>query len=305
MPANSQNMVVNKSLKNILELNIAVIFMSTSGALARYIELPVPIIIWLRALIAGILIFLFCKWKGFDLKIQKQDRGMLLLSGILMGLHWVTYFYALVLSNVAIGMISLFTFPVITSFLEPIILKSKFRKIQLLLGAMVLLGVYFLVPDFDYENDYAKALGMGIISAVFFSLRNIITKSKAGTYNGSVVMMYQLIIIAVCLSPLYWHYTDLDIIGQLPSATVLALFTTAIGHSLFLYSLKNFSVTSVSIMSCSQPIYGIIVGIILLNEFPDSSSVIGGLIILTTVLFESLWVYKNSILPVRLRKRQG
>ena len=61
--------------------------------------------------------------------------------------HWVTYFYALQWSNVAIGMLSLFTYPVITALLEPLILKTKFQKHHLILGFIVLIGVYFLAPD--------------------------------------------------------------------------------------------------------------------------------------------------------------
>ncbi|WP_075591307.1 DMT family transporter [Labilibacter marinus] len=288
-------MTKNNTFRHIIELNIAIIFMSTSGALARYIELPVPVVIASRALFGGMFIYLFCRWKGFNLKINKKDRGVIVLSGVLMGLHWVTYFYALVLSSVAVGMISLFTFPVITSLLEPLMLKKKFQKLQLLLGLMTLVGVYFLVPEFSFENDYFKALVVGVISAVFYSLRNIITKSKVQSYNGSVIMMYQLIIIAVVFSPMFIIYKDFNFVGELPGVLLLSLLTTAIGHTLFLYSLKNFSVTSISLMSSSQLLYGVVIGIIFLSEYPRNESIIGGVIIFATVVLESLRTYKRKV----------
>ena len=287
-------MTKNNNLKYIIELNIAIIFMSTSGALARYINLPVPVVIASRALLGGIFIYLFCRWKGFSLKIQKKDWGVLTFSGILMGLHWITYFYSLVLSSVAVGMISLFTFPVITSLLEPLILKKKFQKVQILLGLLTLVGVYFLVPEFDFKNDYFKALIIGVVSAVFYSLRNIITKSKVQAYNGSVVMMYQLVVIAVVFSPFFIIYKPLNFVNELPGVLLLALLTTAIGHSLFLYSLKNFSVTSISLMSSSQLLYGIVIGIVFLSEYPKTGSIIGGIIIFATVVLESLRTYRKS-----------
>ena len=138
--------------QHIIELNMALICISTSGALGRYIDMPVPITIGLRAVLGGLFIFLFCKWKKFDFHVAGEDRKMILLGGILMALHWITYFYSLKLSNVAIGMLSLFTYPVITAFLEPLLLKTKFQKMHLILGALVLLGIYFLVPDFDLGN---------------------------------------------------------------------------------------------------------------------------------------------------------
>ena len=63
--------------------------------------------------------------------------------------HWVTYFYALKLSNVAIGMLSMFTFPVMTALLEPFFTKQKINSIHIALALLVLIGIYFLVPDFS------------------------------------------------------------------------------------------------------------------------------------------------------------
>ncbi|MGB2165161.1 MAG: EamA/RhaT family transporter, partial [Flavobacteriaceae bacterium] len=99
-------MQTKQYLKNLIQLNFAVLIISTSGTLGRYIELPVPLIILLRALIGGVFLYLFCKWKKLSFKIQKKDRKTIFFSGVLMGLHWITYFISLKLSNVAIGMLS-------------------------------------------------------------------------------------------------------------------------------------------------------------------------------------------------------
>ena len=123
----------NSSLINLLQLNFAVLLISTSGALGRFIELPVPLIIALRACVGAIPLILFCKFKKFSFNIQKKDRSTIIISSILMGTHWIAYFISLKLSNVAIGMLSVFTYPVITAFLEPILLKNKFKKSNLIL----------------------------------------------------------------------------------------------------------------------------------------------------------------------------
>ena len=104
-------------LQNLIQLNFAVLVISTSGTLGRYIELPVPLIILLRSLIGGVFLFLFCKLKKLSFKIKKKDRKTVFLSGVLMGAHWITYFIALKLSSVAIGMLSVFTYPIITTCL--------------------------------------------------------------------------------------------------------------------------------------------------------------------------------------------
>lgn len=278
----------NHRVRNLIELNIALIFISTSGALGRYIDLPVPTIIASRALLASIIIFIFCKWKKFDFKIKKEDRLAFLVGGLLMGLHWLTYFYTLKLSSVAVGMLLLFTYPVITAFLEPIILKTKFQKTHLVLGIIVIIGIYFIVPDFIVEKDYIKTIGLGLSSALCYSLRNLIMKVKSSEYNGSILMLYQIVIITICLSPFFFMFDNTGFINQLPANLILALLTTAIGHTYFLYSFKNFSTTSVSIISSSQPIYGIIIAVIFLKEYPEISAIIGGGLILSSVVIESI-----------------
>jgi drug/metabolite transporter (DMT)-like permease len=280
-------MPVTKRYQNLFELNISLLLISTSGPLGRYIDMPVPVTIAFRALVGAMLIYLFCRWKGLDLTLNKQDRSIILTSGLLMLLHWITYFYALKLSNVSIGMLSLFTFPVITALLEPVLLKTKFQFIHLVLGGMVIVGIYFLVPEFDISNDHTKALGFGVFSAVCYALRNIIMKSKVSEYNGSVLMLYQLIIIGACLFPSFFILDTSKIVVELPAALVLAVLTTALGHTIFLQSFKHFSTTSVSIMSSVQPIYGILLGMLFLNEIPELSSVLGGGLILISVIVES------------------
>lgn len=282
----------NSHLKNVLELNLAMLFISTSGVLGRHIDMPVPVIIGFRAILAACILLVFCKWKKISFKIEAKDRISIGIGGVLMGLHWVTYFYALKMSNVAIGMLSLFTYPVITALLEPLVLKVKFQKMHLVLGLLVLVGIYFLVPDFSLENTYAKAVAMGVFSALCYALRNLIMKTKVSNYHGSMLMWYQLVIMAVLLLPVYFFMDTSGIIKQLPAVLVLALLTTAIGHTLFLYSFKRFSATTASIIGSVQPVYGIILGMIFLSEFPEYSTIIGGVLILTSVVIESVRTYK-------------
>lgn len=276
-----------RTLGPILEINLAMLFISTSGVLGRYIDLPPAVTIGIRSFGAMLLLGIFVAWKGFSFKLARKDTAAIILSGVLMGMHWITYFYALQLSNVAIGMLSLFTYPVMTSFLEPIFLKTKFSKIHVLLGLLVLLGIYFLAPEFNTDNNDFLAILIGLFSALCYALRNLLAKTKITMYNGSVVMWYQTLVIAVMLIPAYFLFETDGFVSQLPYIGILALVTTALGHTLFLFSFKHFSVTTASLMSSAQPIYGIILGILFLGEVPGIRTVIGGALILVSVLVES------------------
>ncbi len=274
-------------ISHLLEINLAMVFVGTSGALGRYVDLPVPVTIGSRGILAFLALLIFCKWKGISLYIKPRHRGVVLLSAVLMGLHWVTYFYALQWSSVAIGMLSLFTYPVLTAFLEPLLLKTKLQKIHLLLGAMVLMGIYLLSPDFNFKNSNTLAIGIGIFSALCYALRNLVLKSKVTEYHGSTLMVYQTGIIGLILVPAFF-YIDFDmVLNQWKGLLALAIITTAIGHSLFLMTFKHFSITTVSILSSIQPVYGILIGAIFLNEIPEITTVLGGMLILGSVVIES------------------
>lgn len=279
----------NQHLKNILELNIAVLLISTSGILGRYISMPPPITIWFRCLLAALFLGLFIWYKKIDLKVtNKKDWKTILLSGLFFGIHWITYFYALQLSNVAIGMLSLFTYPVITALLEPIFFKTKLNNKHVFLGILVLIGIYFLTPEFNIKNNYTLGVIFGVISSVFYALRNILLKKKVANYNGSMLMFYQMLTVTLILWPAFFIFDANPIANDIPALVVLALVTTSIGHTLFVMSFKNFSISTASIMSSIQPIYGIIFGFLILSEIPAPKTLIGGFLILLTVVFESI-----------------
>lgn len=278
----------NNHFQHLLEINLAMLFISTSGALGRYVQLPVPVAIGARAILAFIALFLYCKWKGFGLKIDKKDTGVILLSGLLMGAHWIAYFYALKLSNVAIGMLSIFTYPVITALLEPVLLKTKFQLVHILLAVLVLTGMYFLSPTLNFDDSYTIAIGFGVFSALAYALRNILLKKKVSKYNGSMLMTYQTAIVGVLLLPFLFTVTSESIVAQWHVLVALAILTTAIGHTLFLMTFKHFNITTVSILSSIQPVYGIIIGAIFLSEIPRGTTIIGGILILSSVVIESI-----------------
>jgi drug/metabolite transporter (DMT)-like permease len=281
--------VKNQHLKHVLELTFATLLISTSGALGRFIDMPAPVTIWWRSALAMLFLLLFCKYKKVNLKIQsKKDLGAFIFSALFMASHWITYFIALQLSSVAIGMLALFTFPIMTAFLEPLFSKTKFDYIHILLGAMVLLGIYILSPVLDFESDSIKGIMYGLFSAFCYAMRILILKQYVTKYNGSSLMFFQLLIMTIVLIPTLFLLDSSNITTQFPYVIVLALVTTAIGHTLFVQSLKHFKVSTASIIGSSQPVFGITIAFFFLNEIPSWNTFIGGFLILSTVVIESL-----------------
>ncbi|WP_233898892.1 DMT family transporter [Tenacibaculum piscium] len=279
----------NNHSKNISGLLLATLFVSTSGVLGRYIAMPSEVIIWFRSVFAMLILLAFCKFKKIDLTIKSSKHIMpFIISGIFMAGHWITYFYALKLSSVAIGMLSLYTFPVMVAFLEPLFLKVKFNPIYIVFGCMVLLGLYVLSPEFNLESSNVQGILFGLLSALFYAIRILMLKQYVIQYNGTMLMFYQTLIITVCLLPVLFFMDISGFENQYPYVLLLALLTTAIGHSLMVHSLQFFTVSTASIISSVQPIFGIILAFIFLNEIPTWNTFIGGSLILATVVIESV-----------------
>ncbi len=278
----------NANLKNLFWLLVAVFLVSTSGVLGRYIALPTEIIIWFRSFLAAIFLYAFLRFKKTNLRVQQQKEYLpFFIGGVFMALHWVTYFYALKLSNVGLGMLSLYTFPVMIALLEPIILKVKFQPIHVLFGVLILVGLYILTPKFDIESTQVKGILFGVFSAFCYAFRILILKKHAANYDGTVLMFYQVIIVSILLLPALFFMDVSGLKTQWPYLLLLAFLTTAVGHSMMLHYLKFFLASTTSIISSLQPIFGIIMAIFFLNEIPTLNTFIGGFLILFTVFIES------------------
>lgn len=285
----------NSHYKQILLLNLATLFISTSGALGKFIDMPTPVIVWWRSSLALVFLFIFCKYKKINLKIRsKRDGYTFILSALFMGAHWITYFYALKLSNVAIGMLSLYTFPVMTALLEPLFIKVKLDPTHIVLGILVLFGIYILAPEFSIESSHIQGIALGLTSALCYALRILILKQHVSNYNGTMLMLHQLLVLTIVLSPFLFFMDTSGITTQWPYVTILALVTTAIGHTIFIHSLKHFSVSTASIMTSALPVYGIIIAFLFLKEIPNNNVFIGGLLIISTVIIEGVRSKKKN-----------
>ncbi|SMD37078.1 EamA domain-containing membrane protein RarD [Reichenbachiella faecimaris] len=284
---------MNSTTSHFPKLIVAIVVMSTSGVLARAMDISPELAIWLRSVIAAMALGLVLKFMKLPLWIKEAKAlTVVVFSTILFGLHWVSYFYALYYSSVAIGMLSLFTYPVFTAILEPIIVKSKPKLIDIALSFVAFFGVFFLVPDFDLTNDVTLGVVIGVCSALTYSLRNIMLKLHVQHHSGITLMFMQVIGLSVLLSPIFFlgdMGVQLDMIAiDWWKLLTLGLLTTAIGHTLFVVSFKNFSITVISILSTLTPLIGIGLGFLFLDELPQGNVWIGGFLISVAVLVESV-----------------
>lgn len=282
---------MKKEFKNIIGLNLSLIVMATAAPLGNYISLPPELSVWIRCILAFTVITFFCIAQKISFKYNyKKDTGSFIFSAVMQCGHWITYFYALQMAGAGLGVISLYTYPIFTTLLEPFIRKTKFNPQHLLLGFLVLIGLYILTPEFNFGNQTTLGIFMAVLSALFFATRNILMKKHVGNYNPSMLMFYQTGFIVLLILPVIF-FLEIDtnhLQTQMPFLAFLGIITTAVGHTSYVKMLKHFSATSASLLSCIQPLYVVSLAFIFLDEIPTISTAIGGSIIISSVILETL-----------------
>src|SRR5512137_1966873 len=106
--------------KSMIELHLTVAIMSATALFAKLIHLLPKDIIAFRCLIAALALFLFCRLTGTRLALDRRsDLGWLLLLGLIMAAHWVSFFTAIQMSGVGVGVTAFFSFTIMTVLMEP------------------------------------------------------------------------------------------------------------------------------------------------------------------------------------------
>lgn len=272
----------------LIELNVATLLLGLTPLFAKLITLSSPQIILGRSFfgLIGLGIFVFFTKQNFRMKNAK-DYFKVLFFGILMGLHWLTLFESVKVSSVAVAMIALFTFPVITTLLEPYFFKEKLKSSDFFVALIVLFGVTLIVPVFDLSNNVTQGVIWGVISAIFYALRNILMKRELPNYSGSVLMFYQIFASLILFLP-YLFFSDWEFVGNdLLYLVIVGILFTSVAHSLFTNSLAKFKAKTASVITSLQLVYSTIAAALIIGEIPDLRTMIGGLIILGCVIFET------------------
>lgn len=281
----------------LLTLHLCVFMMGATGLFSKIIALPAWDITGYRTWIAAAVLFVWVWWRERSIRLKSsRDYGRMLVLGALLSLHWVTFFYSMQVANIAVGMISLYAYPVVTVFLEPWLKRTKLDWRDVLSGLLVLFGIYCLVPEFNVDNSTTQGVIWGVVSAVTFAVRNLLLSHWFSDQSAARSMGYQVLIVALFMTPV------LLLSNHQPSdkdwwlLICLGIIFTAVTHTLLGFSLRYLKAKTVGLVACLQPVYAVIYEIFLLHEIPDSGTLIGGAIIMVAAIYESVHEHHKSSL---------
>ena len=266
------------------------LIMGVNGVYSKVIPLPAASITELRSVIAAAVmgIFVVVAKQSFALASARQ-AGLIGLLGVLMALHWCTFFGAMQTSTVAIGILAHYSYPVFTVIVEPLLDKRRPANRDLLAGLTVLLGVALMVPDWTLGSDTFVGVCLGLCSAITFGTRNILQHRYLKNTASGPVMFYQLLVVSVVVAPFtHWPTVATQPWEVWQLLLLLGVVSTALTHTAVIYSLRALSAKTVSLISCLQPPTAIILTWWIVGETPTSATLAGGTLIIGTALYEAV-----------------
>lgn len=287
-------------LKNQFHLHILVVIAGFTAILGELITLEAIPLVWYRMSFAGILMYIFIVIKKVNIKVPIRDLIKFFTAGILIALHWITFFAAIKVSNISIALAMFSTGAFFASFIEPIIFKRKIIKYEIVFGLIVIVGVCIIVQA---ELKYLSGVILGILSALFSTLFAVLNGTFVKQYNASVISFYEFIsgvlFISVFLAFNQKGFSNSFFslsLSDLCYLMLLASICTAYAFIASVHVMRYISPYSVVLTYNLEPIYGILLAVLI---FPESETMtlpfyIGAGLIIITVLMNAILKHRTQ-----------
>ncbi len=268
-------------------MNLATLFFGLAGVLGKLSGLPAPLITLGRAVFAGAALGLWAMSMHTSLRPRtRRDLGLLALQGSILAIHWTAFFQAIVVSNVAIGLLAFSSFPLFTAALEPLLLRQRPRLSEVAAAILILPGVGLLVPRLSLDNHATQGVLWGLLAAATFALLSVVNRSLSSRYPSVTISLYQDSVAALALLPTVFLLPTADVFTARTLLILVALgvFCTALAHTLFIASLRDITAQLASVIAALEPVWGILFGCLLLAEEPTARTLAGGAFIVGAAL---------------------
>jgi len=287
----------------MLEIHIAVLLFGLSGLFGKLLPLPPLVIVCGRTLFASLALGVILYSSKTQIRTKStQDLVVLALLGAILAVHWITFFQSIQMSTVAVGLLTFSTFPLFVTFMEPYFFREKLFVFDMFVAGAVLMGVILIVPSFDFNNHVTQGVFWGIMSGFTFAVLSILNRKYVSTYPSMVIVFYQNLVATIILIP-FLLYKPLDLQpSDYVLLAILGVFCTALAHVLFIQSLVKIKAQLASVIASLEPVYGIIFAFVILGEVPALRTIVGGFIILGTII---LATWKKTHKPANVKSQMS
>ena len=291
----------NAKFKNYLHLHFLVFIAGFTAILGELITITAVSLVWYRMVIASILMLLYILIAKVKLKTSPKAIIRFSIAGIIIALHWITFFGAIDEANISIALAMFSTGAFFASFIEPIIYKRRVIWYEIVFGIIVIIGVFIITQS---EIKYLTGILLGISSAFFSSLFAVLNGNFLKRHTATVISFYEFLSGVFFISIYILFFGEgfsNDFFNISPSdfgyLFILASVCTAYAFIAAVYVMKIISPFSVVLTYNLEPIYGIILAIILFpeKEKMSVSFYYGAAIIISVVLLNAILKYNRKL----------
>jgi drug/metabolite transporter (DMT)-like permease len=291
--------MANNQRRALLILHFCVLIWGFTAILGNLISLQETVLVWYRMGITSLsLLLLPAFWKGIRL-ISLKNALQVAAIGILVALHWITFYGAIKYSNVSVALTCLATVSFFTALIEPIFFRQKHNARDLLFGLAVIPGLYMV---FYFTGQYYTGMIMGIISALLAAVFSVLNKRITSKYNPLSITFLELFsgfIFIGALLPIYFYFfPEAQLLPNRADTgylIILSLVCTTLPFTLSLISLRHVSAFTANLTINLEPVYGILLAILFFQEHEMLSPgfYIGSSLILAIVFLHSFLIRSN------------
>lgn len=292
--------MLNDNVKSYLHLHLIVFIWGFTAILGRLITLDALPLVWFRMLFAVAFILVYIKYYRIPTKIPKKAILRFLVAGLIIALHWFTFFRAIKVSNVSITLACLSTGAFFTSLIEPIFFGKKIVWYEIFFGVLVVLGLSII---FKVETKYFEGILLALLSAFLSASFAVINSKFVRDYDPTVISYYELsggvlfftvfLLFGNSFNADFFQLSMTDLIYLL----ILSSVCTAYAFIASTAVMKFLSPYTVMLTINLEPIYGIILAVLIFRDKEQMSTEFyyGALIILATVILNGVMKSRKKV----------
>lgn len=294
---------MNKST-GLLEIHLAVFLFGVPALFGKFLSLSPFMIVLGRVVFASLTLLTILKMRKQPLALtSKSDYLYLALLGVVLAAHWVTFFHAIQISTVAIGLLAFSTYPIIISFLEPYLLGETIRLTDVVLAVLASIGVGLVIPNLEIRSSLTQGILWGLVSAILFAILTVFNRQYVKKYSSLVITLYEDVVVAGVLLPFLFILRPTVQVRDILLLALLGTVFTALSHALFVKGMRQVKARQAGTIANLAPVYGILLAVAILGETLTLKIAIGGLLVLTAAFLSTIESKRQSSLPSYLVKR--
>lgn len=256
--------------KAFLQLHLSIFLAGFTGILGLLIKLNEGLLVWYRLLITSITMWIFFTLTKKLKRIPLKDIWKLTGIGFVAALHWIAFYGSIKYANVSVALVCFSAVGFFTALLEPILLRTRLKWIDVFLGLVVIAGIYLI---FHFDPKYKIGIILGVICALLMAFVIINIRQLVQRINTETLLTYQLsggFITLTAVMPIYLYYFPteklLPTVEDFGWLIVLAWFCSVWAFNLSAIALKKLSAFTVNLSFNLEPVYGIILAFIFFDE---------------------------------------